>query len=63
MILRCAFIAQEHGGAVILTDEQIGRAVVVVVAGDDRAGLLELNLVEADISRDVFESIWAEVAE
>ena len=47
----------------ILCDEQIGCAVVVVVAGDDGARAFEMNLVEADVGGDVFESIRAEVAE
>ena len=47
----------------ILRDQQIGGAVVVVVAGDDGAGIVELNLVEADIGGDVFKSVGAEIAE
>ena len=36
VVLVAAFVAQQNRRAVILRDEQIGRAVVVVVAGDDR---------------------------
>ena len=47
----------------ILRDEQIGCAVVVVVAGDDGARIFELNFVEADVGGDVFESVGTEIAE
>src|SRR5713226_6784775 len=47
----------------VLRDEQVGRAVVVVVAGDDGARIFELNLVEANVGSDVFEAVRAEVAE
>ncbi len=63
MILVAAFVAQQHGGPVILRDEQIGRAVAVVVAGDDGARVFELNLVEADVGGDVFEAVRPEIAE
>ena len=63
MILIAAFIAQQHGWPVILRDEQVGRAVVVVVAGDDGARIFQLNLVEANVGGDIFESVWPKVAE
>ena len=63
VILIAAFVAQQHGGPVILRDEQIGGAVVVVVAGDDGARIFELNLVEADVGGDVFEAVRTEIAE
>ena len=47
----------------ILRDEQIGGAIVVVVAGDDGAGIFQLNFVEADVGGDVFETVGAEIAE
>ena len=47
----------------ILRDEQVGRAIAVVVAGDDGAWIFQLNFVEADVGGDVFESIGAEIAE
>ena len=47
----------------VLRDEQVGGAVVVVVAGDDGARIFELNLVEADVGSDVFPSVGAEIAE
>ena len=46
----------------ILRDEQIDGAVVVVVAGDDGARIFQINLVEADIGCDVFPSVRAKVA-
>src|SRR5579863_374424 len=47
----------------ILRDEQVGGAVAVVVAGNDGARLFELNLVEANVGSDVFESVRPEIAE
>ncbi len=47
----------------ILRDEQVGGAVVVIVSGDDGTRVFELNLVEADVGSDVFESVRPEVAE
>ena len=63
VILIGAFVLEQNRGAVILRDEQVGGAVVVVVAGDDGARIFELNLVEADVGGDVFESVGAEIAE
>ena len=63
VILIAAFVAQQHGRPVILRDEQVGGAVVVVVAGDDGARIFELNLVEANVGGDVFESVGPEIAE
>src|SRR5579864_3104965 len=47
----------------ILRDEQIDRAVIVVVAGDDGTRVFEMNLVEADIGSDVLEAVGAQVPE
>src|SRR5947207_11232553 len=47
----------------ILSDEQVGGAVVVEVSGDDGARILELNFVEANVGADVFEPIRPQVAE
>ena len=47
----------------VLGDEQVGRAVVVVVSGDDGARIFELNFVEANVGSDVLPSIRAEIAE
>ena len=63
MILIAAFVLQQHRRPVILRDEQVGRAVVVVVAGDDGARIFELNLVEANVGGDVFESVRPKIAE
>ena len=63
VVLVAAFVAEQHGGAVILRDQQIDGAVVVVVSGDDGARLFELNFVESDVGGDVFESVGAEIAE
>ncbi len=63
MILVAAFVAQQDRRAVILRDEEIGGAIAVVVAGDEGARIFELNLVEADVGGDIFESVGAEVAE
>src|SRR6185437_10140535 len=46
----------------ILRDEKISATVAVIVRGNDRSRILELNLVEADIGSDVFESIRPEIA-
>ncbi len=47
----------------ILGDEQVSCTVVVVIAGDDGAGIFELNFVESDVSSDVLEAVRAEIAE
>src|SRR6185312_3855216 len=47
----------------ILCDQQIGRAVVVKISGDDCARSFELNFVEADVGSDVFESVETKIAE
>jgi len=46
VILITTFIAQQHGGTVVLRDQQVGRAVAIVVAGNDGTRIFELNLVE-----------------
>ncbi len=63
VVLVAAFVAQQNRGAVVLRDEQIDGAIVVVVAGDDGARIFQLNFVEPDIGGDIFESVGAEVAE
>ena len=63
MILIAALVAQKHGRTVILRDQQIGGAVAVVVSGNNRARIFELNLVEANLGSDVFESIGTKIAE
>jgi len=47
----------------ILRDQQVDGAIVVVIASDDGAGLPELDLVETDVAGDVLPSVRAEVAE
>src|SRR5205085_11918058 len=47
---------------VILSDEQVGGAVVIVVSGDDGTRVFELNLVEAYVGSDVFESVRTKIA-
>src|SRR5437016_13902947 len=46
----------------ILSDEQVGGAVVVEVSGDDGARIFELNFVEANVGSNVFEPIRSEIA-
>ena len=48
---------------VILCDQQVGGAIGIVVASDEGARIFQLNLVEANIGSDVFESLRTEVAE
>ena len=62
VILIRPFIAQQHRRAVILRDQQIGGAVVVVIACDDGARLFELNLVETNVCGYIFEAVRAQVA-
>src|ERR1700758_5435473 len=47
----------------ILRDQQIGGAVVVVVSGDDGARLFQLNSVETNLGSDIFETVCTEIAE
>src|SRR5271163_241451 len=47
----------------ILRDQQISRAIAIVIACDDRSRLFELNLVEANVGGDIFETISSEIAE
>src|SRR5438477_2073786 len=63
IVLVSALIAQKNSRAVILSDKQIGGAVAVVVAGDDRSRIFQLNFVETHIGRNVFESIRTKIAE
>ena len=63
VVLVAAFISQQDSRTVILRDEKVGGAIAVVVASDDGARILELNLVEADVGRDVLETVRAEIAE
>ena len=63
VILIATFIAQQHGRPMILCDEQISRAVAIVIASNDGAWLFELNLIETNVGSDVFETISAEIAE
>ena len=63
VVLVAPYVLEQDGWAVVLGDEQVGRAVVVVVSGDDRTRIFELNLVEAHIGSDVFPSIRPEIAE
>jgi hypothetical protein len=55
--LIATFISQQNSRTVILRDEQIGRAVAVVIACDDGARIFELNLVESDVGGDILETI------
>ena len=63
VVLVAAFVLQQDGGAVVLSDEQVGRAVVIEVSRDDGARIFELNLVEAHVGGDVFPSIGTKIAE
>ena len=63
VVLVAAFVAEQYGRPVILRDQKIDRAVVVVIAGDNGARLFELNLVESGFGGDIFESVRAEIAE
>ena len=47
----------------ILRDQEIDSAVVVVVSGNDGARLFELNLVESNVDGDVFPSAGTKIAE
>ena len=62
VVLVTTFVVEQHSRAVILRDQKIGSAVVVVVAHDDGARLFELNLVEPSFSGDIFESVGPEIA-
>src|SRR5579862_4943555 len=62
VILISAFVTQQDSMSVILRDEDIGGTIVVVVTHDDSARILEQNLVEADVGRDIFESIGTQIA-
>src|SRR4029077_13795040 len=63
VVFVAAFVAQQHRGAVILCNEQIDSAIAVIVTSDDRPRVFELNLVEADVGGDIFESIGTEITE
>src|SRR5208282_1422690 len=63
VVLIAAFVAEQHGGAVILRDQKIDGTVVVVVAGNDGARLFELNLVESDVGGDVLPSVGSKITE
>src|SRR5207244_6024654 len=50
-------ILEQDGRAMILSNEQVGSAVVVEISRDDGARILELNFVEANVGSNVFEPI------
>src|SRR5439155_402506 len=56
-------ILEQDGRAMILSNEQVGSAVVVEISRDDGARILELNFVEANVGSNVFEPIRSEIAE
>ena len=47
----------------VLRDQQIDGSVVLVIADNDGARLLKLNLVESDVGGNVFPSVGPEIAE
>src|SRR5215467_11599742 len=47
----------------VLGNEQVGRAVVIVVSGDDGPRIFELKFVQSHVSGDVFPSVRTKVAE
>src|ERR1700722_18842263 len=63
VILIPAFIAQKHGGTVILRDEKIGRAVAIVVTSDDGARIFQFDLVESNIGSNILEAVRPKIAE
>src|ERR1017187_7774221 len=63
VVLVAAFVVEQHGGSVILRDQKIDGAVIVVVTSDDGARLFELNFVESSFGGDIFEAVRAEIAE
>src|SRR4029077_12965041 len=63
VILIGAFIAQKNRRPAILHNQQICSTVAVVVTGNDGARIFQLNLVEANVGSDVFETVGAEIAE
>ena len=63
VIFVAAFVSQQHSWPVILRNQQVSRTVVVEVPRDDGARIFQHDLVEANIGRDVFETIRAKIAE
>src|SRR5262249_23134059 len=62
VVLVATFVLEQDGRAVVLGNEQVGGAVVVVVSGDDRARIFELNLVETHVGGDVLPSVRPKIA-
>src|SRR5215469_1824039 len=63
MVFVAAFVFEQNGGAMVLSNDEVGSAVVVIVSGNDRARIFELNLVEADVGGDILPSVRPQVAE
>src|SRR5713101_5058118 len=63
IVLVSALVAQQDSRTLVLRDQQIDGAIVIVVPSDDRAWRLELNFVEAGFGGDIFEAVGTEIAE
>ena len=62
MILVATFIAQEHSRTVVLRDQQIGGAIVVIVGSQQPTRRFQMNLVEPDFSGYIREPFGTHIA-
>ena len=61
-LAKSADIAQQHSRPMILRDQQIDRAVIVIIPGDNRARILKLNFVESNVGRNILPPVWPQIA-
>src|SRR5215472_7433061 len=61
MVLATALVPDQNRGTAILGHKQVCGAVIIVVAGEDGAGVFQFELVQPNFRRDILEAIGAKI--